>query len=143
MTKQPTFQGKPCRKCGGTLRYTAHSKQCVACKVKARAAWGKKRRQAIKASPEKDLEDKQNKLAYWRKHKYGITPEQYSEMLAAQNSKCAICGKHDELNLAVDHCHETGQIRGLLCKYCNGGIGFLKDSIELLENAIKYLQKSR
>lgn len=74
---------------------------------------------------------------------YGITIEQYDEMLAAQGGLCAICrgecptGKR----LGVDHCHETGKVRGLLCKSCNTGIGSLADSIECLEAALAYLRE--
>jgi hypothetical protein len=65
-------------------------------------------------------------------------------MLADQNNCCAICDSHVTLfkkQLAVDHNHETGEVRGLLCLACNGGIGKLKDSIPMLEKAIKYLKK--
>lgn len=61
-------------------------------------------------------------------------------------NKCAICNLHQaelSLTLAVDHCHKTGKIRGLLCVNCNQGIGKFKDSVFLLEAAIKYLQKSK
>lgn len=59
---------------------------------------------------------------YSLKHKYGITPGQYEELLATQNNCCAICNKHESeenRRLAVDHNHKTGEIRGLLCTYCN------------------------
>ena len=61
--------------------------------------------------------------------KYGITREQYFEMLEEQGYKCAICGKPRELhsrNFAVDHNHKTGKVRGLLCDGCNYGVGFLE-----------------
>jgi Recombination endonuclease VII len=63
-------------------------------------------------------------------------------LLKEQNGLCAICGnKESERRLALDHCHDTGKIRGLLCGTCNTGIGMLKDSVELLEAATKYLSK--
>ena len=73
---------------------------------------------------------------------YGITPEQYAILLEAQDGKCAICREVDPVRnrLSVDHDHKTGRVRGLLCMRCNGGIGMLGDSIERLENAIRYLQ---
>jgi len=74
---------------------------------------------------------------------YGITIEEYNELLFKQNGCCAICGVHHlELNrsLYVDHNHETGEVRGLLCLHCNSTLGYAKDSIVILENAIKYLQ---
>ena len=78
------------------------------------------------------------------KRNYGLTVEQYNEMLESQGNGCAICGsetggRKDVTRLAVDHCHNSGQIRGLLCVNCNNGLGRFKDSIELLEKAIDYL----
>ncbi len=69
--------------------------------------------------------------------KYGITIEDYNEMVEKQGGKCLICGK--EFKLVVDHNHKTGCVRGLLCPNCNFGIGFLQDDVELLQKAINYL----
>jgi hypothetical protein len=76
------------------------------------------------------------------KRDYGITPEQYEEMLVHQNGVCAICGNPDKhgRNLAVDHSHETGKVRGLLCTHCNTGIGVLGDTADHLRAALKYLE---
>ena len=76
------------------------------------------------------------------KHRYGITSEDYNEMFAEQEGKCAICGRHqsefDEA-LHVDHDHETDDVRGLLCKGCNYGLGNFQDDVMLLIKAIGYL----
>lgn len=83
------------------------------------------------------------------KIKFGITEEQYNELLKKQNNKCAICNKEEDVihhsskstkKMSVDHCHKTGKIRGLLCNRCNFGIGYFRDSIELLGNAIRYME---
>lgn len=74
---------------------------------------------------------------------YGITPQQYGEMLARQDGGCGICGvKTDSQNrrLHVDHNHETGAVRGLLCDSCNRAIGLLGDSADRLRMAVKYLE---
>ena len=74
--------------------------------------------------------------------KYGITIQQYDKMFEDQGGCCYICGKPDSnfaFGLGVDHDHETVKIRGLLCKNCNQGIGFLQDNIELLRKEIEYL----
>lgn len=76
------------------------------------------------------------------RRQYGITLAQYDTMLEAQDYKCVICGNEDEVEgrrLAIDHCHTSGQVRGLLCGPCNRGLGLFYDKPELLENAIKYL----
>lgn len=78
-----------------------------------------------------------------RMKKYGVTPEWYQEQFIKQEGKCAICGKHQsELDkaLCVDHNHETGEVRGLLCSKCNAAIGSLGDSVNLLRAAITYLE---
>lgn len=88
--------------------------------------------------------DKGNSRWWDLKKNFGITKDQYCAMLDKQECKCAICGtKHiDEhkKRLHVDHCHTTGKIRGLLCNHCNLGIGHLKDDINILKNAIAYLE---
>ena len=84
------------------------------------------------------------------KRTYGITGGQYAEMLATQGFACKICGcqethrtKDGELKeLAVDHCHKTNVVRGLLCQNCNVAIGKFKEDIAIIINAIKYLQNS-
>ena len=79
------------------------------------------------------------------KRMYGITLEQYEAMSEAQDHKCDICGNPEMNNknkvLCVDHNHNTGEIRGLLCGNCNVGIGNLQDNIELLKKSIIYLKK--
>lgn len=72
------------------------------------------------------------------KRRYGITPEDYESMLYRQGGCCAICGK--EKPLQIDHCHDTGTVRGLLCFDCNTGIGKLNDDPDLLERAAAYLK---
>jgi hypothetical protein len=73
--------------------------------------------------------------------KYGITILDYDYMLLFQNGLCRICGKtNGDNDLVVDHCHQTGKVRGLLCDYCNSGLGFFKDNIEALRQAIAYLE---
>lgn len=81
---------------------------------------------------------------------YGLTIEDIEIILKNQNYKCAICGREiflhgasvDKNKIArVDHNHETGKVRGLLCNDCNRGIGLLKDNPLFLANAIKYLER--
>lgn len=86
------------------------------------------------------------------KKNFGITFEQYNEILIKQNYVCAICKekektKHHVTNefksLAVDHCHKTGKIRGLLCQRCNRVLGKLNDNVSLLDKMKDYLNDNR
>jgi hypothetical protein len=72
--------------------------------------------------------------------RYKLTKEQYIELLAKQNNKCAICNNTFTKTPFVDHDHITGVVRGLLCNKHNSLLGFANDNIEILNNAIKYLQ---
>lgn len=93
--------------------------------------------------------DKKNRPARFRseiKHKFGITVEKYEKMLTIQNNSCAICGKSPEENgrrLAVDHCHITNIIRGLLCTKCNQGLGNFDDIFENLIKAANYIKLAK
>lgn len=84
--------------------------------------------------------------------RFGITPEQYQEMLDAQVGVCAICERPERVvdprngrikALAVDHDHGTGAVRGLLCQNCNKGIGNLGDNVDTLIAAAAYLEAAR
>jgi hypothetical protein len=72
------------------------------------------------------------------KHRYGITLVDYNEMLVEQDSRCKICNI-ETTGLVVDHCHNSGEVRGLLCSNCNKGLGLFKDSPERMERAAQYI----
>jgi hypothetical protein len=79
------------------------------------------------------------------KRKYGITVADYEAMLAAQGGGCAICGAPEPAaqSLHVDHCHDTGAVRGLLCFRCNAGLGQFDHDRDRLARAASYLGESR
>ena len=79
----------------------------------------------------------------WLKQCYGLTLVEYKIMIDAQQGVCAICKRNPtEVNkLCVDHNHDTGELRGLLCSLCNTALGFFNDSKDILLEAIKYLEK--
>lgn len=84
----------------------------------------------------------------WRKYqfpsKYGITIDDYDQMMVDQNYKCAICDMAPiDYSLHVDHSHISGQVRGLLCRKCNVGLGSFGDSPSNLRNAANYLEKNQ
>ena len=79
-----------------------------------------------------------------RLRRYGLTIEDYDQLLAAQEHKCAICGRPPEAKqLDVDHDHATGTVRGLLCNRCNRGLGYFQDTPDTLRQAAKYLEAVR
>lgn len=91
-----------------------------------------------------------NKIEWRRERLYGMVPGQFDVMWAAQSGRCKLCQK-DMVSptsgrgqgpdvVVIDHCHSTGNVRGLLCNSCNKGIGLLNDDVELLKKAIKYLE---
>jgi Recombination endonuclease VII len=78
------------------------------------------------------------------KKRYGISTDQYAAMLAAQGGVCWICAyapTEAAKRLGVDHCHKTGTIRGLLCRWCNIALGKFKDDHRLMRRAISYLTR--
>jgi len=143
---------KQCIKCGGTDRYTdGECKQC--CRERS-----KKYVENLRANhPERWAQmNKVNGANYYAKNKsrraelnlkkYGISLKEWDAMFMSQSGCCAICNKHQsnfKYRLAVDHCHKTGKIRGLLCQNCNTAIGLLQDDPSLCVKAEKYLLKSR
>ena len=84
-----------------------------------------------------------------RLKKHGLSIDDYNRIKSEQNSACAICKRPEEkknksgipMVLAIDHCHKTGKVRGLLCGTCNGALGWIGDDLEFLERAISYLKK--
>jgi hypothetical protein len=106
-------------------------------------------------SREEFLDDARKRAAVWRKNnphrikgqqlwaRFKLTQEDYDELVKQHNGLCAICRKSciSGKQLAVDHSHTSGEIRGLLCMNCNHGIGKFQDNPDLLRNAIKYLEK--
>lgn len=73
---------------------------------------------------------------------YGLTEEEYNEKLSSQNGVCALCSSPPTTkNLAVDHCHSTDKIRGLLCANCNTALGLVKENTDILSKMIDYLRK--
>ena len=96
-----------------------------------------------------DLKFRNKKRDSFYRKTFGLTLKQYEEMRFAQENLCVICKKPELIKhgnsdvvreLAVDHCHKTGKIRGLLCTSCNIILGHAKDDFNLLYNAAKYLE---
>lgn len=120
-----------CKPCSSDKRMSAYYADPEAEKAKMR--------ERFKANPEKYKN-------YTLKSSYGITLEDYNKMFSEQEGCCKICNTHQtqlKRKLFVDHCHTTGAVRGLLCQPCNTLLGQAKDDVEILNNAISYLQGSK
>lgn len=144
---------KACRSCGEEVSVDLLAKQGKAGRrAVCKPCWAKYMRGYTKRNAEKiSIRNKAYKLKYPEKYRdsrlratFGITALHYDQMLAEQNGCCACCGvSQDSLNrkLAVDHCHDTDMVRGLLCSNCNLALGQVGDNIEVLQNMIAYLRK--
>ena len=107
-------------------------------------------RKKIDCRPEKRAQDRQryheNKDTYlnqYYKRVYKIGLKEYDALLTKQNNVCAICEKEcsSGRRLAVDHDHDTGKVRALLCGICNRGLGYFQHNPQIITEAIKYLEK--
>lgn len=98
-------------------------------------------RRARLTAEERALESKRQ-VDRVRARAHGLIPEQLEAMLEGQGGRCAICGRlPGKRRLAIDHDHETNQVRELLCGPCNQGLGFFGDDPDLLMKAASYLRK--
>ena len=136
-----TTGSKTCTKCGITKEITEFYKR------------GGKVSPNSRKNHCKDCEKKRVSESYWEdpsksrnndlKRLYGITLNEYNQMLVDQNHKCITCGTTDpggkHGKFMVDHCHSTGEVRGLLCKSCNIALGEVKDNRQTLLNMVEYL----
>ena len=138
---------------------------CRLCTNKVKALWRSRNNELVLSQRRESYgRCRQNYLDYNRSskrrkrwfawklmHSFGITVERFEELLELQAGCCAIChkppteanGHRNKHRLHVDHDHETGTVRGLLCNNCNAGLGYFRDSQRSLGAAIKYLQKNQ
>lgn len=141
---------KVCTKCGIAKSLSEyHKRPNVACGLMShcKECNAKKSREYRKNNPEKIRSlDRSYLPQKWIAHlrrKYGMTLNDYEQMLRSQDGKCAICrtetpgGRTNKMH--VDHDHITGEVRGLLCSPCNQMLGYAKDNINILKKAAKYL----
>lgn len=142
---------KTCRRCGQNKPVSAFSRntsapdgfkyECKSCQAAYNRAnakrWVRKKAPRRKPTPQQSRAEK-------LRQKYGITLAEFAAMLAAQNGKCAICqtsqpgGRFNQFH--VDHCHDTGVVRGLLCAACNTALGTMGDKAEGVLRHIRFLE---
>jgi hypothetical protein len=97
-----------------------------------------KRRQFYAENRERLNEDRRRAHRKTLLAGYGLTPEAFADLLAIQDGRCAIC-RGPMVKPCVDHDHETGLVRGILCDPCNRGLGCFADDRERLQRALAYL----
>ena len=87
---------------------------------------------------------RESRMRNRRRQTYGVTNEEFEEMCEAQGGICAICQREPgQLGLCIDHDHETGEVRGVICSPCNSGLGLFQDDPEFLRAAAAYIEDSR
>ena len=106
--------------------------KCTQC-LTANAASGRKLCQVCR-------DRKKATRGYRASIQYDITEMEFNSLLQSANGLCMICKRKDKLNL--DHCHSSGVVRGFLCGSCNNGLGRFRDNIQILKDAISYLENN-
>lgn len=123
------------------LRYKESGKQKETITKYTNSPHGRKVRSETQIAYRKTSEGKRALRKDILKRKYGITIEEYDDMMEKQNGLCAICFQKDaDKRLAIDHCHTSNIVRGLLCAKCNVALGLFADDTHRLQRAIEYLQ---
>lgn len=122
--------------------------RCKLCERRDGKSYRLKNLEACKARKKRYDQSHPEKVHEWsfktRIRRMGLNPEEVIEYVNSHHGACEICGSVPTLRkLAVDHCHKTNVLRGLLCSNCNTGIGMFKDNPLLLNKAAVYLEKSR
>ena len=112
------------------------SPRCLECRKAQQESYVPKRTQRL--ATERRWRKKNPR--YFQGYRYGVSPEEYQTKLKDQNSCCKICNRIME-SPHIDHDHETNQVRDLLCRTCNLGIGHLQDDVLIVERALEYLKK--
>lgn len=146
---------KRCGHCGETKPFTefytnrhhrgGYDNYCKRCKIASNMESVSRRYEKVKAyQREWNQKNKVHLRLQKRAYLRGITIAEYHAAHSTQQGKCAICGVHESETqhgvLHIDHCHDTMRFRGLLCGPCNRAIGMFKHDVQLLQEAIRYLQ---
>lgn len=120
---------------GGAMKHLLKSR-CNTCLYKEHRRWTEANADRVQGYREKDSWTLTKRCA-----RRGITPEQLVDAFERQECCCAICRTEIELmDSAIDHNHDTGEFRGVLCKQCNRALGMFRDSPYILSSALEYLR---
>ena len=162
---------KWCTECGSVLtdnnwqpsRKLRNHNRCSSCCNKRTQEWKNKNREKVIAYKREWSKNNRDKYKLYRKEvspeasrkyiikvTYNITWDEYVSLYNEFGGKCGICGEElsllktkDTMTAHIDHCHTTNKVRGILCRSCNRGIGYLRDDPELLTKASDYLKERR
>lgn len=132
-----------CRECFNARRRAAFSRLSDGEKALHRQKakdWYSRNRVRVAGKQKEWAAGNPEKVFANRLRKYGISVVEYDEMMLRQGGMCAICDK--EGGLTVDHCHDTGRVRGLLCHGCNMLIGHAREDSAVLERSAAYVQSA-
>ena len=148
---------KTCRKCKETKPLTefyknkdskdGHLNACKKCQSEQmKESHSENRDERIKKMKDYNSkpENKERARCLQLQRRFGITLDDYNQMFTEQNGCCAVCGKHEKEQakaLAVDHDHETGEVRELLCHACNVSFGLLREDPEIILSLLAYARK--
>jgi hypothetical protein len=112
---------------------------CKACRRELTRTWNRANPRHTEKKRAWAERNRDKARGYTRRYRYGIEPHEYDLMARILNGRCMICGNRPDV-LAVDHDHADDEVRGLLCRSCNLGLGAFADSPELLRRAAQYLE---
>ncbi len=140
-----------CRLCGLEKEfYPSQPSYCKDCMKARSTAWEKanpERRRLSKQRFQSTPEARMKRKAHHLKKSYGLDRISFENMLSNQGFLCLLCSqvlsKYPDSTTHIDHDHITGRVRGILCRSCNQGIGFLKHDPGILIKAIEYLKDSK
>jgi hypothetical protein len=142
---------RACSKCQEVKPHAAFSKSrnpsvwCRACCRKNAASWRSRHRERVletdrqrSAERLKSPEQRRWMFDYRMLTKYGLTREMYDDLVLKHEGRCAFCGSTND-DLVVDHCHDTGRVRGLLCQRHNKALGALGDTEQAVRDLLAYI----
>jgi hypothetical protein len=164
----PKLSGTPCRVCGSnnvrfgstfcsySCRYKSHiidgtKKKCTKCgSIKTLDLFYKGSnvcKECFKINVRNNYVKNDHKIKS-KQRRFNLDDDEYYGLMVSHGNRCAICGNEEtvsnqygKISLSIDHNHETGKVRGLLCCNCNRALGLFRDSKDLLTKAIKYLNE--
>ncbi len=148
-----------CKKCGSVGNYRLKKNKngnyiivyCIPCMLAKRRAYTKteagKRSISIWSKKRRETHPQEHKIRIKKsrlKTRYGMSIQDYDDMVKEQNGVCAICfNPPKKFDLHVDHDHSNGKVRKLLCQKCNVALGLVNDDITVLNNMVDYIRKHK